>query len=203
MAQHPAVLSAALNTIQLAGVGSGGTRNIGGNSIFHVELEKALADLHKKEAALVLSSGYVANQSTLSAIAQIFPDILFLSDKKNHSSLIEGMRATKAERIVFEHNDLEDLEKKLQAESHERPKLIVFESVYSMSGTKSYIKEICDLADKYNAMTFIDEVHAVGLYGERGAGVAEELGVMHRLDFISGTLAKVKILLFKKIIRLI
>ena len=191
MAQHPAVLSAALTTIQTTGVGSGGTRNIGGNSIFHVELEKELADLHQKEAALVLSSGYVANQSILSAIAHIFPDILFLSDKKNHSSLIEGMRATKAEREIFEHNDLVDLEKKLSAQKFERPKLIIFESVYSMSGTKSHIKEFCDLAEKYNAMTFIDEVHAVGLYGERGAGVAEELGVMHRLDFISGTLAKV------------
>lgn len=197
MAQHPAVLNAAIDTIKDCGVGSGGTRNIGGNSIYHVELEKELADLHNKEAALVMSSGFVANQGTLSAIAQIFPDIVFVSDRNNHSSLIEGMRGTKAERLIFIHNDLVDLENKLKGIEITRPKLIIFESVYSMSGSISPIKEICNLAEKYHAMTFIDEVHAVGLYGERGAGVAEEIGVMHKLDFISGTLGKVILFISK------
>lgn len=191
MAQNPVVISAAVNTITECGVGSGGTRNIGGNSVFHVKLEHELADLHQKESALVCTSGFVANQATLTSLAKVFPDILFLSDEFNHSSLIEGMRSTKAERMIFKHNSLEDLENKLKKVPIERPKLIIFESVYSMSGGISPIEEICDLAEKYNAMTFIDEVHAVGLYGPRGAGVAEKLGVMQRLDFISGTLAKV------------
>ena len=192
MAQHPNVIKAAVNTIQECGVGSGGTRNIGGNSVFHVQLEKELADLHQKDAALVCTSGYVANQATLGALAKVFPDILFLSDQKNHSSLIEGMRGTKAEKVIFNHNSLEDLEAKLKSCDIKRPKLIIFESVYSMSGGIAPIEEICNLAQKYHALTFIDEVHAVGLYGPRGAGVAEKMGVMHRLDFISGTLAKVR-----------
>jgi 5-aminolevulinate synthase len=191
MAQHPKVITAAVQTMQECGVGSGGTRNIGGNSVYHVELEKELADLHKKEAALVCTSGFVANQATLTSLATVFPDIMFLSDKNNHSSLIEGMRSTKAERVIFQHNSLEDLEVKLKNCDPNRPKLVIFESVYSMSGGIAPIEEICNLADKYQAMTFIDEVHAVGLYGPRGAGVAEKLGVMNRLDFISGTMAKV------------
>lgn len=203
MAQHPNVISAAVQTMQECGVGSGGTRNIGGNSVFHVELEKEIADLHHKESALVCTSGFVANQATLTSLATVFPEILFLSDKNNHSSLIEGMRSTKAERVVFQHNSLEDLESKLKQCELNRPKLIIFESVYSMSGGIAPIEDICNLADKYQAMTFIDEVHAVGLYGPRGAGVAEKMGVMHRLDFISGTMAKVTIIFIegtKKII---
>lgn len=191
MAQNPKVISAALQTIQDCGVGSGGTRNIGGNSIFHVDLEKELADLHQKGSALVCTSGYVANQATLASLAKVFPDIVFFSDKKNHSSLIEGMRSTKVEKIVFNHNSTQDLEEKLKQYDINRPKLIIFESVYSMSGGIAPIEEICDLAEKYHAMTFIDEVHAVGLYGPRGAGVSEKIGAMHRIDLISGTLAKV------------
>ena len=198
MAQHPNVIASAVKTIQECGMGSGGTRNIGGNSFFHVKLEQELADLHKKEAALVCTSGFVANQAMLTSLATVFKDIKFFSDKLNHSSLIEGMRSTKAEKIIFEHNNLEDLEEKLKQAEPNRPKLIIFESVYSMSGGIAPIEEICNLADKYHAMTFIDEVHAVGLSGPTGAGVAEKLGVMDRLDFISGTLAKV--LIFFKIL---
>lgn len=194
MAQNPEVISAAVQTITECGVGSGGTRNIGGNSVYHVKLEEELADLHHKESALVCTSGFVANQATLTSLATVFPDIVFFSDKYNHSSLIEGMRSTKAERVIFDHNSVEDLENKIKKYPIERPKLIIFESVYSMSGGISPIGDICDIAEKYHAMTFIDEVHAVGLYGPRGAGVAEKMGIMHRLDFISGTLAKVDFL---------
>ena len=191
MGQHPNVVGALNTAVSQSGVGSGGTRNIGGNSYYHVALEREVADLHQKEAGLVFSSCFVANQATLTTMGKVFPDIMFFSDQKNHASLIEGMKNSGRDKIVFNHNDVKDLEEKLKTVDINRPKMIIFESVYSMSGGISPIKEICDLAEKYNALTFIDEVHAVGLYGPRGAGVAEQRGLMHRIDFISGTLAKV------------
>jgi len=190
MGRHPDVIAAMVDAAENGSVGAGGTRNISGNSSAIVALEEELADLHGKETALVFSSGYVANQSAIAAIAGALPDCVILSDRENHNSMIEGVRRANRERVIFPHNDLEALEKLLAGIAPERPKLIVFESVYSMDGDVSPIGEICALARKYGAMTYIDEVHAVGLYGQHGAGYAEETGTMGELDVIQGTLGK-------------
>jgi 5-aminolevulinate synthase len=189
MGQNPAVIEAMTHAAIRHGTGAGGTRNISGNSHPIVELEAELADLHAKEAALVFTSGYVSNQTGISTLAKLIPNCLILSDAFNHNSMIEGVRQSGCDKAIFRHNDLAHLEELLQA-AGERPKLIVFESVYSMDGDVAPIRQICDLAERYGAMTYLDEVHAVGMYGPRGAGLAERLGVMHRVDVIEGTLAK-------------
>ena len=186
---HEAVIEAMVAAARTMGTGAGGTRNISGNHQPIVALEAELASLHGKEAALVFTSGYVANDTGISTIAKLIPDVAILSDANNHNSMIEGVRRSGAERHIFRHNDLDHLESLLQSLG-DRPKLIVFESVYSMDGDIGPITGICDLARRYNAMTYIDEVHAVGLYGDQGAGVAERDGVMDRLDVIEGTLGK-------------
>ncbi|AIF80927.1 5-aminolevulinate synthase [endosymbiont of Acanthamoeba sp. UWC8] len=190
MSRHPKVVEAMVETAKVMGVGAGGTRNISGNSMPIVELERELSELHEKEMALVFTSGYVANQATLSTLTKILPDVVMFSDEANHASMIHGVKDGRAEKRVFKHNDLEDLEKSLKETQIWRPKLILFESVYSMLGDIAPVKEICDLAVKYNALTYIDEVHSVGLYGERGAGIAKMQGVMDRVDIIQGTMAK-------------
>lgn len=190
MGQHPAVLAAMQEALGRCGAGSGGTRNIAGTSRYHVELEREVALLHEKERALLFSSCYVANSTTLETLGKLLPDCVVYSDAKNHASLIEGIRHSRLEKRIFRHNDVGHLRELLQREEGSRPRLIVFESVYSMDGTVAPIKEICDLAEEFNALTFIDEVHSVGLYGATGAGVAEMLGQQHRLDIISGTFGK-------------
>ena len=190
MGQHTKVVEAMLEATKEHGAGAGGTRNISGTSNHIVALEAELASLHNKDAALVFSSGYAANEGTLSTIAKAFPDIVFLSDEKNHASIIHGIRNSRAEKHVFKHNNLKDLENKLQGLAQQRPKMIVFEAIYSMDGDISPIKGIIELARKYNALTYIDEVHAVGIYGEHGGGIAEKLGFMDEIDIIQGTLAK-------------
>src|ERR687889_1961578 len=189
MGQNRDVTRAMVEAAWRLGTGAGGTRNISGNSHPIVELEAELADLHGKEAALVFTSGYVSNQTGIATIARLIPDCLILSDALNHNSMIEGVRQSGCDKAVFRHNDLAHLEELLQA-AGERPKLIVFESVYSMDGDVAPIRKICDLAERYGAMTYLDEVHAVGMYGRRGGGVAERDGVAHRVDLIEGTLAK-------------
>jgi 5-aminolevulinate synthase len=190
MGQHPAVLAAMHEAIDLVGAGSGGTRNIAGTTHYHVELEHELADLHGKEGALVFTSAFVANEAALSTLAQLLPGCIIFSDEKNHASMIAGIRNGRGPKHIFQHNDLADLEAQLKKVPRETPKIIAFESVYSMDGHIAPIGAICDLAVKYNALTYLDEVHAVGLYGPRGGGVAERDGVMHRIDIINGTLAK-------------
>lgn len=190
MGQHPEVVKAMQEAAATFGAGAGGTRNIGGTHRPIVELEQELADLHQKEAALVFTSGYVSNDASISTIARLLPDCLILSDELNHASMIEGIRRSKAEKCIFRHNDTAHLESLLKAQPADRPKLIVFESVYSMDADISPIAEITRLARKYNAFTYIDEVHAVGMYGPRGGGVSEREGVAAQIDVIEGTMAK-------------
>jgi len=191
MGQHKVVLDAMHTALDMTGAGSGGTRNIAGTSHYHVALEHELAQLHKKEKALLFSSAYVANEWTLIALAKIIPNIEYISDANNHNSIIVGIQHSKAKKVVFKHNDLEDLEQKLKISfAQGNVPCVVFESVYSMDGDCGHIKEICKLADKYKAMTYIDEVHAVGLYGQKGAGKLEQLGLQDRVDIVNGTLGK-------------
>jgi 5-aminolevulinate synthase len=190
MGQHPDVIAAMQQAAGNMGSGAGGTRNISGNNHPLVELEAELADLHGKEAALVFTSGFISNEASISTIARLLPNCLILSDELNHASMIEGVRRSGAEKKIFRHNDLAHLESLLAASAPERAKLIVFESVYSMDGDVSPIAAIADLAGKYNAMTYIDEVHAVGMYGPRGGGITDREGQAHRMDIVEGTLAK-------------
>src|SRR5215472_11443047 len=190
MGRHPAVINAMIEAALRAGAGAGGTRNISGNSHAVVTLEAELADLHRKEAALAFTSGYVSNEAALGTIGRLLPNCVILSDEKNHASMIAGIQASGAEKRIFRHNDVDHLAVLLRQIEPSRPKVVAFESLYSMDGDIAPIKRICDLAHKYDALTYLDEVHALGLYGPRGAGIAERDGIMDRIDVIEGTLAK-------------
>jgi len=190
MGQHPDVIKSMKDAIDKVGTGSGGTRNISGTHHYHIMLEEELADLHGKEAALLFSSGYTSNEASISTIAKLLPGCIIYSDQLNHASMINGVLGGKCEKRIFRHNDVEHLEQLLSKADPNQAKIILFESVYSMDGDFAPIEEFCDLADKYNCMTYMDEVHAVGMYGPRGGGVAEELGLMGRVDIIEGTLGK-------------
>ena len=190
MGQHPEVLTAMHEAIDATGAGSGGTRNISGTTVYHKRLEAELADLHRKEAALLFTSAYIANDATLSTLPKLFPGLIIYSDQLNHASMIEGVRRNGGAKRIFRHNDLAHLRELLEADDPKAPKLIAFEAVYSMDGDFAPIEEICDLADEFGALTYIDEVHAVGMYGPRGGGVTERDGLAHRIDIINGTLAK-------------
>ncbi len=190
MGQHPKVIAAMHQAIDTAGAGSGGTRNIAGTTHYHIELEKSLADLHQKTSALLFTSGYIANEASLSTLVKILPGCVIFSDEKNHASMIEGIRQGGGPKRIWQHNDLDHLESQLQEYDINIPKIIAFESVYSMDGDIAPIEKICDLAKKYNALTYLDEVHAVGMYGKRGGGVADRDNVLSKVDIIEGTLAK-------------
>ncbi|WP_417721459.1 5-aminolevulinate synthase [Salipiger sp.] len=190
MGQHPVVLAAMHEAIDATGAGSGGTRNISGTTVYHKRLEAEIADLHGKESALVFSSAYIANDATLSTLPKLFPGLIIYSDALNHASMIEGIKRNGGAKRIFRHNDLAHLRELLEADDPAAPKLIAFESVYSMDGDFGPIEAICDLADEFNALTYLDEVHAVGMYGPRGGGVAERDRLMHRIDIINGTLGK-------------
>lgn len=190
MGQNNLVLEAMHEALDEAGAGSGGTRNISGTTVYHKELERELADLHCKESSLLFTSAYIANDATLSTLAKLLPNLVIYSDELNHASMIEGIRRHGGEKRVFKHNDMKHLRRLLQEDNSSNPKLIAFESIYSMDGDFAPIKEICDLAEEFSAMTYIDEVHAVGMYGATGAGVAQQEELMSRIDIINGTLAK-------------
>ena len=190
MGQHPHVLEAMHDAINAAGAGSGGTRNISGTTVYHKRLEAELADLHGKEAALVFTSAYIANDATLSTLPRLFDGLVTLSDELNHASMIQGIRNGRGEKRIWRHNDLDHLRELLQELDPDQPKLIAFESIYSMDGDFGPIEQVLDLADEFNALTYIDEVHAVGMYGPHGAGIAERDGLMGRIDIINGTLGK-------------
>ncbi len=190
MSQHPDVLAASVQGLAASGAGSGGTRNIGGTNTAVIELESTIAQLHNKDKALVFTSGYIANDATLTTFAKIMPNVVFFSDEANHASIISGIRNSRAEKHIYRHNDMRDLRSMLQNTPKDRPKIIVFESIYSMDGLMSPMHEICDLAKEYNALTYIDEVHTVGLYGKGGSGIAAREGVSDRIDIIQGTLGK-------------
>ncbi|MCL4165015.1 UNVERIFIED_CONTAM: hypothetical protein GTU68_038022, partial [Idotea baltica] len=190
MGQMPVVLDAMHEALEATGAGSGGTRNISGTTVYHKRLEAELSDLHAKEDALLFTSAYIANDATLSTLPRLFPGLIIYSDALNHASLIEGIRRNGGEKRIFKHNDVDDLRRMMAADDPAAPKLIAFESIYSMDGDIAPMKEICDIADEFGALTYLDEVHAVGMYGPRGGGIAERDGLMDRIDIINGTLAK-------------
>ena len=190
MGQHPHVLEAMHEALNATGAGSGGTRNISGTTVYHKQLEAELADLHKKEAALIFTSAYIANDATLSTLPRLFPGLVILSDELNHASMIQGIRNGRGDKKIWRHNDMAHLRELLESLDPDQPRVIAFESIYSMDGDFGPIEEVLDLADEFNALTYIDEVHAVGMYGPHGAGVAERDGLMDRIDIINGTLGK-------------
>ena len=190
MGQNKNVINAMKIALDTCGAGSGGTRNISGTTHYHVLLEKELADLHNKESALLFTSGYISNEATLSTLASTLPNCYVLSDELNHSSMIQGIRASGAKKIIFKHNDVKDLQKKIKELDKDIPKIIAFESIYSMDGDIAPIQNIAEVAKNYNALTYLDEVHAVGMYGNRGGGISQELGISDQIDIIEGTLAK-------------